>query len=134
MRAAVFALLLWCGASSAFALEAKDVTGAWVTEWSNSADEPISDGAPMRIALDSESALDGVWPSPGPDGTIYGEAETQDDGSLVWIGTWANVWPEGVTRGTFRFVFTDADNFTGTWSTDDGDVAGAAWNGHRAPR
>ena len=64
---------------------------------------------------------------------MTGEAERQADGSVVWSGTWASVWPEGASQGTFRFVFTDADHFTGVWSSDDGEVVHARWNGQRAP-
>jgi hypothetical protein len=33
--------------------------------------------------------------------------------------------------GTFRLEFSDANTFTGTWSTNDKQVRGAAWNGRR---
>ncbi|GAM96679.1 hypothetical protein U91I_00299 [alpha proteobacterium U9-1i] len=105
--------------------------GAWVTETANQGGEAASGATPMQISLDSPDALDGVSPSPGPDATIYGEAVRQADGTLLWSGTWANVWPEGVTRGTFRFVFADANSFTGTWSSDDGEIKNAPWNGRR---
>ncbi|MDX2277245.1 MAG: hypothetical protein NW206_17505 [Hyphomonadaceae bacterium] len=132
MRVAILALAVWALAGPAFALEPEDVLGEWITEWGNQGGEPVSGGAPMRVTLDSPGALDGVWPSPGADGVIYGEAVARPDGTLVWEGDWASIWPEGVTRGAFRFVFTDADSFTGTWSTDDGEIVDAPWNGRRA--
>jgi hypothetical protein len=131
MRVALLALAALALVSPAFAIEPSDVVGDWVTEWANQGGEDVSGGAPMRITLDSPDALDGVYPSPGADGVVYGEATEQADGSLVWSGAWASVWPEGVTRGTFRFEFNDHDLFTGTWSTDDGEVVNAAWNGRR---
>ena len=87
----------------------------------------------MIIRLDdSPDSLDGVTPAPGWDGVQTGEVEPGPNGSLIWSGRWANIWPEGATMGTFRFVFTDAHSFTGTWSSDDGEIQGAAWNGARA--
>jgi hypothetical protein len=63
---------------------------------------------------------------------MNGEISEGEDGALVWSGRWASIWPEGATTGTFRLVFTDANTFNGTWSTDDGVVIDAAWNGQRA--
>ncbi len=131
MRAILLALSFALAPVAAHALEPGDVLGRWDTQWSNQAGEPVSGGAPMNISLDSPDALDGTWPSPGPDGVIHGETRRDANGSLVWSGTWATVWPEGVTRGTFQFVFTDANTFTGTWSSNDGAVVNAAWNGRR---
>lgn len=131
MRVILFALAALSLAAPGFALEPGDVVGEWQTEWANQGGEDVSGGAPMRITLDSAEALDGVYPSPGPDGVIYGEATERADGVLVWEGTWSTDWPEGATRGTFRFVFTDVDTFAGTWSSDDGEVMNAAWNGRR---
>jgi hypothetical protein len=131
LRAFVLALALMAPAP-AFALDRNDVVGEWETQWANASGEAPDGGGPMRISADSnEESLDGVTPAPGFDGVLNGEI-TQQDGALVWTGRWASVWPEGTTLGTFRMVFSDADHFTGTWSTDDGVVAGAAWNGWRA--
>ena len=132
MRALLLALSFMLAPVAAHALEPTDVLGRWDTQWSNQGGEAVSGGAPMQISLDSPEALDGVYSSPGADATIYGEAIPQPDGTLLWSGAWANVWPEGVTRGTFRFVFTDANTFTGSWSSDDGEIKNAAWNGRRA--
>ncbi|MGE0597437.1 MAG: hypothetical protein AB7P07_13820 [Hyphomonadaceae bacterium] len=129
MRSFLFAAVMAL-AAPAFALEPAELAGRWETEWSNGADQPISGGAPMTITLENEDTLDGLWPSPGADGVINGQV-TEEGDVLVWSGPWVSVWPEGVTRGTFRFVFADANNFTGVWSSDDGEVAGAAWNGRR---
>ena len=134
MRFALAALALaLMFASSAFALEPADLVGAWDSEWANAAGEPVTGGGPLRISLDSSpDSLDGVTPAPGMDGMMNGETLVQPDGSLVWSGRWASVWPEGTTTGTFRFVFSSADTFAGTWSTDDKQVQGAAWVGSRA--
>jgi|CXWL01.1.fsa_nt_gi hypothetical protein len=134
MRAVLVALGLMLAPGAAWAVEPAEVVGGWVTEWANQGGEAVSGGAPMRISLESPDALDGAWPTPGADGVIFGEAETRADGALVWRGQWAHVWPEGVTRGTFHFVFTDANTFTGTWSTSDGEIVDAAWNGRRADK
>lgn len=132
MRFAVAALALMF-ASPAFALEPADVVGNWDSEWANAADEPVTGGGPLRITLDSSAdSLDGVTPAPGMDGVMNGETVVQPDGSLVWSGRWASVWPEGTTTGTFRLVFVSETTFSGTWSTDDKQVQGAAWNGARA--
>ena len=132
MRAILLALSFALAPVAALALEPSDVLGRWETQWSNQANEAVSGGAPMNISLDSPEALDGTWPAPGADGVIYGEVIVQPDGALVWSGTWAHLWPESVSRGTFRFVFTDANSFSGTWSTADGAVKNAVWNGQRA--
>ena len=117
----------------AFALERGDLVGDWQTQWANAAGQAPEGGGPMRVTADSsEDSLDGVTPAPGWDGVMNGEVETSADGALVWSGHWASIWREGTTTGTFRFVFKDSNSFTGTWSSDDGVVAGAAWNGQRA--
>jgi hypothetical protein len=131
VRAFAFsAALLLSG--QAFALEPGDLVGVWTTEWSNAANEPITGGGALQIALDTGGeSLDGLLPGPGMDGVLNGDVTVGENGALVWTGTWVSYWPEGATRGPFRMVFTD-DAFTGTWSTDDGTVQDAAWNGRRA--
>ena len=132
MRAKLLALVLMA-APAAYALEPADVVGVWDTQWADATDAPLGDGGPMLVSLDSSpELLDGMTPAPGMDGVMNGEATRQADGTLVWDGRWASVWPEGATMGTFRIVFTDADHFTGAWSTDDKQVRGAAWAGTRA--
>lgn len=133
MRALLLGLALFAFATPALALERSDLIGAWDTQWANAPGVPVDGGGPMRISADSSAdALDGVTPAPGMDGVMTGEIEQIANGHLIWSGRWASVWPEGATMGTFRFVFTDANTFTGTWSTDDGEITGAAWNGQRA--
>lgn len=132
MRALVLSFAMLAMASPALAAEPADLVGVWTTEWSNAADEPISGGGPLQIALDTGGeSLDGLLPGPGMDGVLNGDITTGEDGTLIWTGTWVTFWPEGATRGPFRMVFT-GDSFTGTWSTDDGTVQNAAWNGRRA--
>lgn len=127
---AVSAALLLSG--QAYAIEPGDLVGAWTTEWSNGPAEPISGGDTLTISRDSsEGSLDGVTAAPGFDGVMNGEV-SEENGALIWSGRWASIWPEGATLGTFRLVFTDANAFTGTWSTNDKQVRDAAWNGHRA--
>jgi hypothetical protein len=65
------------------------------------------------------------------DGVLNGDVTAGENGALVWSGTWVSYWPEGATRGPFRMVFT-GDAFAGIWSTDDGEVQNAAWNGRRS--
>jgi hypothetical protein len=126
-------LVMFAIAAPARALEPSELVGVWTTEWSNAADEAISGGGPMRVAIDSsEESLDGLIPGPGMDGVMNGEITAGENGAVVWSGVWVSYWPEGATRGTYRFVFTSADVFTGTWSTDDKEVQNAAWNGRRA--
>ncbi len=132
-RAAFVALAIAACASPAFAMDRDDLVGEWQTQWANAAGEAPDGGGPMRLSADSAvEALDGVLPAPGFDGVMNGEVEEGANGSLIWSGKWASVWPEGATTGTFRFVFSDANSFTGVWSTDDGQIANAAWNGERA--
>lgn len=121
-------------ATPAAALEPTELAGAWMSEWSNSSREAISGGGPLEIAFESEEALDGRQPSAGLDGLMHGAVAAGENGGLIWSGQWVTMWPEGATRGTFRLVFNDADSFTGVWSSDDGVVQGAAWNGRRAAR
>lgn len=134
MKRWAFAVLAWVAcAAPALALERGDLIGAWDSQWADAANEPISGGGPLTIRLDdSADALDGVTAAPGFDGVMNGEIETRADGSVIWSGRWASVWRDTVERGTFRFVFTSADAFAGTWSTDDGRIQNAAWNGGRA--
>lgn len=132
MRALVLSFALLAIAAPASALEPSDLVGVWTTEWSNAANEPLTGGGALQITLDTGGeSLDGLLPGPGMDGVLNGDVSTGDDGALIWTGTWVSYWPEGATRGPFRMVFT-GDSFTGTWSTDDGTVQDAAWNGHRA--
>ncbi|MET0182207.1 MAG: hypothetical protein ABW199_04905 [Caulobacterales bacterium] len=133
MRSLIASVFLFALAQAASALEPADLVGAWNTQWANAPGEAVSGGGPMTISRDSsEDALDGVTPAPGMDGVMNGEVSKSADGKLVWSGRWASVWAEGATMGTFRFVFTNARSFTGVWSTDDGVINGAAWNGARA--
>ena len=119
-------------ATPALALERNDLIGEWQTQWANAPGQAPDGGGPMRVSADtSEDALDGVTPAPGFDGVMNGEVEHGANGALVWSGKWASVWPEGATTGAFRFIFSDADSFTGVWSTDDGQIVDAAWNGRR---
>lgn len=130
-RAIVAAFALAAISTPALALEPSDLIGAWGTQWANRAGAEPEGGGAMRIAADTApDALDGVLPGPGWDGLMHGEV-TQEDGKLVWSGVWISYWPEGVTRGSFRFVFADAESFTGAWSTEDGEIVNAAWNGWR---
>lgn len=133
LRAIFAAFALAASATPALALERDDLIGEWQAEWANAPGQAPDGGGVMRLTADtSEDGLDGVTPAPGMDGVMNGEVERDASGALVWSGRWASVWPEGATTGTFRFVFTNADTFTGAWSTDDGEITGAAWNGHRA--
>ncbi len=134
MKRVAFAALAWLAlVSPAAALERGDLVGAWTTQWANQAREPVSGAGAMIIRPDeSPDALDGVSPAPGWDGVFTGAVEPGPDGSLIWSGRWASIWPEGATMGTFRFVFTSANAFTGIWSTDDGAVQNAAYHGRRA--
>lgn len=132
-RAAVLACGVLAASPSALALDAADLTGAWETQWSNSASEPLSGGGPLLIRPDSgPDSLDGVTAAPGFDGVMNGEVIAEADGKLVWSGAWVSIWPEGLTRGAFRLVFIDANSFTGTWSSDDGEIENARWEGRRA--
>lgn len=127
---AISAALLFAG--QAQALEPSDLVGVWTTEWSNAANEPLTGGGPLQIALDTGGeSLDGLLPGTGMDGILNGDVTAGEDGALIWTGTWVTHWPEGDTRGPFRMVFT-GDAFIGTWSTGDGSVKNAAWNGRRA--
>jgi len=131
-RAIVAAFAFAFIATPALALEPSDLIGEWQTEWANAGGAAPDGGGPVRIAADSApDSLDGVIPGAGWDGLMNGEV-TEERGVLVWSGQWVSVWPEGLTRGTFRFVFTDANTFSGTWSSDDGEIVDAAWNGRRA--
>lgn len=133
VRAYAVSVALLVSIGQAAALEPAELRGEWETQWSNAANEPLSGGGPLLIRLDSgEAALDGVIPAAGMDGVMNGEITHDKSGALIWSGTWVSYWPEGATTGAFRLVFTDADSFTGTWSSDDGAVADAAWNGQRA--
>lgn len=134
MKRIALAAVAWLAvAASAAALEPADLVGAWDTQWANRAGEAPNGGGPLIIRLDdSPDALDGSTPASGWDGVQTGEVAQGPNGSLIWSGRWASIWPEGATMGTFRFVFTDAHSFTGTWSSDDGEIQGAAWNGARA--
>ena len=133
LRATIAALAFFMCATPAFALERNDLIGEWQTQWANAPGQTPDGGGPMRVSADtSEDALDGVTPAPGFDGVMNGEVEQDASGALVWSGKWASIWPEGATAGTFRFVFRDAHSFTGVWSTDDGEIVNAAWNGRRA--
>lgn len=119
-------------AAPAPALPAQAVVGEWITQFANEGGGPIVGAGRLRITLDSNpNALDGVSPAPGWDGVQTGEVEPGPNDTLIWAGRWASIWPEGATMGTFRLVFTDADTFTGTWSSDDGEIVEAAWNGVR---
>lgn len=132
IRAAAFAFGVLLVSSPALALEGAGLVGDWETQWSNAADEPLSGGGPLLIRPDSgPDRLDGVTAAPGFDGVMNGEVSEQEDGALVWSGAWVSIWPEGATRGTFRFVFTDAQSFTGVWSSEDGEVENARWEGRR---
>lgn len=132
IRTILAALTLTACASPALALERGDLIGEWQTQWANAAGVTPDGGGPMRVSADTgEDSLDGLTPASGFDGVMNGDVEQGPNGVLIWAGKWASIWPEGATTGTFRFVFTDADSFTGVWSTDDGAVANAAWNGHR---
>jgi len=131
IRAILFAFAVAASASPAFAFDRDDVIGEWVTEWANARGEAPTGGGPLIIRADSSpDGLDGVTPAAGWDGVMTGEV-SEENGRVVWSGHWASIWPEGATMGTFRLVFSDADTFTGVWSTDDGDVRDAAWNGRR---
>lgn len=119
-------------ARAAPVLAREAVAGDWITQFANTGGGPIVGAGLLRITLDSNAdALDGVSPAPGWDGVQTGEVAPGPNGSLIWSGRWASIWPEGATMGTFRFVFTDANSFTGTWSSDDGEIVEAAWNGRR---
>lgn len=132
LRTTFAALAFAACATPALAVERNDLIGEWQTQWANAAGQTPDGGGPMRVSADtSEDSLDGVTPAPGFDGVMNGEIERGEGGALIWSGKWASVWPEGATTGTFRFVFADADSFTGVWSTDDGQIANAAWNGQR---
>lgn len=132
MRRLILALALAAMAAPAMALEPGDLAGDWTTEWADAPDQALSGGGPLEILRgESPDALDGHTPAPGLDGVMNGEV-VEKDGALVWSGVWASVGRDWLTRGTFRFVFTDSDHFTGTWSTDDGEVTGAAWVGRRS--
>ncbi len=114
------------------ALPREAVVGEWITQFSNTGGGPIVGSGLLRITRDSSpDALDGVSPATGWDGVQTGEVAPGPNDTLIWTGRWASIWPEGATMGTFRIVFTDANSFTGTWSSDDGEVVGAAWNGRR---
>lgn len=131
VRACAFAVALLFSGQAA-ALEPGDLVGVWTTQWANAAGQAPDSGGPVRISADSnQDSLDGLIPGPGWDGVMTGEVK-QEDGALVWSGAWVSIWPEGLTRGSFRFVFTSANTFTGVWSTDDGAVREAVWNGQRA--
>jgi hypothetical protein len=128
---AIGAALLLSG--QAHALEPGDLAGVWTTEWSNAPTETPSGGGPMLISLDSDNGtLDGMTPAAGLDGVMNGEVNAGENGALIWSGVWVSNWPEDSVRGTFRLVFTGADSFTGTWSTNDKQVQNAVWNGRRA--
>jgi hypothetical protein len=132
LRTLIIAVAFAC-ATRALAVEPSEVIGEWDTQWANAAGDEPDGGGPMRISADANpDMLDGVTPAPGFDGVMNGEIERSEGGSLVWNGRWASIWPEGATTGTFRLIFTDANTFRGTWSTDDGEIDGAAWNGQRA--
>ena len=132
LRALIAAIVFAALASPAAALDRAAVLGDWETEWANAAGEAPEGGGELIIRADSgEDGLDGLSPAPGWDGVMTGETETQADGSLLWSGRWASIWPEGATMGAFRVVFTGADTFTGTWSSDDGEIVDAAFNGRR---
>jgi hypothetical protein len=132
-RTLIVAVAFAACAAPAFALEPSELIGEWDTQWANAAGEAPDGGGPMRVSADSNpDALDGVTPAPGWDGVMTGEVERREDGTLLWNGRWASIWAEGATTGTFRLLFSDANTFTGKWSTDDGDIDGAAWNGQRA--
>jgi hypothetical protein len=133
MRSALAALAFLAVATPAAALEPAELAGAWVTVWSNGPELPVDGGGPLAIAVENADTLDGHQPAAGQDGVMNGEVSTGENGALIWAGQWVSVWPRDVTRGTFRFVFTDADTFTGVWSTDDGEVKDAIWNGRRVP-
>lgn len=134
LKAIAAAFATFIIATPAVALDRDDLIGAWVTEWSNAADEAPSGGGLMRLSADtSRDGLDGVTPAPGWDGVMTGRVEAAENGALVWVGQWASIWPEGATMGTFRLVFSDADTFTGTWSSNDGEVQNGVWLGRRAP-
>ena len=127
----ISATLLFSG--QAHAIEPGELAGVWITEWSNAANEAPGPGGPMRISLDADNGtLDGMTPAAGLDGVMNGETTDGENGALIWSGVWVSNWPEDSVRGAFRLVFTDANTFTGTWSTNDKQVQGAAWNGRRA--
>lgn len=131
IRAGLAAFALMAAAAPAAALTPTDLAGGWTTEWSNAPGQAVDGGGPLTIAAENEDTLDGHQPVAGQDGVMNGQVSTDAHGALVWSGQWVSIWPEDVTRGTFRFVFTDADTFTGVWSTDDGEVRNAVWNGRR---
>lgn len=132
IRAMFTALAFAACALPASALEPSALVGEWASEWANSAGEAPSGGGPLIIRADSSpDSLDGLTPAPGWDGVMNGEVGLQGE-AVIWSGRWASIWPEGATTGTFRLVFSDANSFTGAWSTDDGEVQNAAWNGRRA--
>ncbi|MCR6644383.1 MAG: hypothetical protein NVV62_07645 [Terricaulis sp.] len=134
MKRIALAAFAWIAlALPAAALEPADLIGTWTTQWGNGGGEAVSGGGPLIIRLDeSPDALDGSTPAAGWDGVQTGEVEPGPNGSLIWSGRWASIWPEGATMGTFRSVFSDADTFTGVWSSDDGEIVNAPWNGARA--
>lgn len=135
MKSFALVMFAWFAiAAPAAALERGDIVGTWESQWANRPGEPASAGGDrLVIALDtSADGLDGFSGAPGMDGVMNGEIAEGPNGSLIWTGQWASVWRDTTERGTFRFVFTDAHSFTGTWSTADGEVQGAAWNGARA--
>lgn len=114
------------------ALPREAVVGVWATQFANRSGGPIEGVGVLRITLDSSpDGLDGVSPAPGWDGVQTGEVTHGPNDTLIWTGRWASIWPEGATMGTFRLVFANADTFTGTWSSDDGEIVDAAWNGRR---
>lgn len=113
-------------------LQREAVIGEWLTQFANESGGPIVGAGQLRITRDSGlDGLDGVSPAPGWDGVQTGEVEPGPNGSLIWSGRWASIWPEGATMGSFRLIFSDANTFTGVWSSDDGEVVDAAWNGMR---
>ncbi|HYD74055.1 MAG TPA: hypothetical protein VEF55_13030 [Candidatus Binatia bacterium] len=133
LRRLIVAVAFAVCTSPVHALEPSELIGDWDTWWANAPGQEPDGGGPMRISADTHAqALDGVLPAPGFDGVMNGEVEQREDGALVWNGRWASIWAEGTTTGTFSLIFTDAHTFTGKWSTDDGEVDGAAWNGQRA--
>lgn len=134
MKRLALAAMAWLAiAAPAAALERAALFGEWETQHSDGAGKPADGEGRLRIFADESSdGLDGYSPASGWDGVLNGRVAPGPNGSLIWSGRWASIWPEGATMGTFRFVFTDANTFTGTWSSDDGEIQGATWNGARA--